>query len=302
MCSVLLAEPTNVNVSMQINRIAFYTGAESTFDIQVLFELEWFDDRLKFQGTECNSTSPVNFTIEGNEWHYSQMWSPNLRVARNKNPDVLDSKSLSQVMFLRISHTGQIRVHIRCSAAAALVPLPDCLSLFRSNANLFCPMDYRKYPFDSQTCEISIVSNDLSTDKMLLFWSSEGQITIDDNLFISSHSLESFSASSGEETIREEQFSMLSVKLHFKRQWGHHLLVVFFPSMLIVATSWLSFWVEITSPPARITLCVTTMLALVTVSKEVQQDLPKVPYIKVYSLYINYYIFILLLFYYTKGN
>lgn len=63
------------------------------------------------------------------------------------------------------------------------------------------------------------------------------------------------------------------------------MLTVFFPSMLIVATSWLSFWVEITSPPARITLCVTTLLALVTVSKDVQADLPKVPYIKATDLW-----------------
>ena len=146
-------------------------------------------------------------------------------------------------------------------------------------------MDYRKYPFDSQTCTISILSNDLSTEKMMLFWNDQEQLTIDDNLFISSHSLEKFEVTGGEETFRNEKFSRLSVKLYFKRQWGHHMLVVFFPSMLIVATSWLSFWIEITSPPARITICVTTMLALVTVSKEVQQDLPKVPYIKATDLW-----------------
>ncbi|KAH9393195.1 Glycine receptor subunit alpha-3 [Tyrophagus putrescentiae] len=275
---------TNVTVSAQLNRVAFYNDVDSTFDIQLLLELQWLDDRLTFLGSECNKTSKVSlslaedgstveevielvedFTIEGNEWHFSKIWSPKLRIARNKDAKGLDAS----VMFLRINSTGHVRVRMR------------------SNVHLFCPMDYRKYPFDSQSCIIKIVSNDLSAEKLMLRWTEDerAQLTIDDNMYISSHSLEFYSMSSGTSRVKGECFSDLSIELHFKRQWGHYMLTVFFPSMLIVATSWLSFWVEITSPPARITLCVTTLLALVTVSKDVQADLPKVPYIKATDLW-----------------
>lgn len=146
-------------------------------------------------------------------------------------------------------------------------------------------MDYRSYPFDSQSCRISIISNALTTEKLLLHWNVVEPFTIDESLYMSSHSLEKFQTLTEFQTIKNERFSMLTAILHLKRHWGHYMLVLFLPSMLIVATSWLSFWVEITSPPARITLCVTTLLALVTVSKEVRSELPKVPYIKATDLW-----------------
>ncbi|KAH9392795.1 hypothetical protein TYRP_005883 [Tyrophagus putrescentiae] len=271
---------TNVTVSAQLNRVAFYNDVDSTFDIQLLLELQWLDDRLTFLGNECNKTSKVSlslaedgstveevielvedFTIEGNEWHFSKIWSPKLRIARNKDAKGLDAS----VMFLRINSTGHVREQ-----------RPPLLS-----------DGLPQVPFDSQSCIIKIVSNDLSAEKLMLRWTEDerAQLTIDDNMYISSHSLEFYSMSSGTSRVKDECFSDLSIELHFKRQWGHYMLTVFFPSMLIVATSWLSFWVEITSPPARITLCVTTLLALVTVSKDVQADLPKVPYIKATDLW-----------------
>lgn len=67
-------------------------------------------------------------------------------------------------------------------------------------------MDYRKYPFDSQACTIKIVSNDLSLEKLVLKWTADEkeQLTIDDNLYISSHSLESYSMSSGHSKVKGE--------------------------------------------------------------------------------------------------
>ena len=100
---------------MQINQIASHNEAESTIDIQILFEMEWIDNRLKFNGTDCNNmnSSKENFTIEGNEWHLSKIWVPSLRISRNKLPNVLSSRSSTQIIFLRITHEGRIRVRMR---------------------------------------------------------------------------------------------------------------------------------------------------------------------------------------------
>lgn len=196
-------DPTTVvTVSMQINRVAL--NVESTFDIQILLELEWYDDRLKFLGNEClNTMSDGNFTIEGNEWHYSKIWSPNLRFARNKDPNVLSS----HVMLLRITSTGHVRVRIRYSLTIfSFVALTDLPAFFRNNINLFCSMDYRKYPFDTQTCNISLVSSDQTEEKLKLEWSKDQQLKIDDNLFISSHTLEFHKLDNGTKVIKNEKY------------------------------------------------------------------------------------------------
>lgn len=117
-----------MTVSAQLNRVSFYNDVDSTFDIQLLLELQWLDDRLTFLGNECNKTNKVSvtlaedgstveevielvgdFTIEGNEWHFSKIWSPKLRIARNKDAKGLDAS----VMFLRINSTGHVRVRMR---------------------------------------------------------------------------------------------------------------------------------------------------------------------------------------------
>ena len=264
---------------MEVKRLSVYNDLLATYDIMAMFEFEWVDERLKLQPEDCDNkdkfemntapkfSSKSNHTIlEGNSWHFNRIWSPSLRVARNDNSDILHNDPDSQILYIRVDITsGAVKVNVR------------------SRLHLFCPMDYRKYPFDTQRCSVTLLSNDLSSEKMILRWGK--QQTDIGRLYMSAHSLESCDHYEINETVSEEQFSALTVILQLRRQWGHHMLVIFFPSMLIVATSWISFWMEITSPPARITLCVTTLLALVTVSKEVQQDLPKLPYIKAADLW-----------------
>lgn len=69
-------------------------------------------------------------------------------------------------------------------------------------------MDYRKYPFDTQTCNISLVSSDQTEEKLRLEWSKvkDQQFKIDDNLFISSHTLEFHELDNGTKVIKNEKY------------------------------------------------------------------------------------------------
>jgi anionic glutamate receptor len=51
-----------------------------------------------------------------------------------------------------------------------------------------------------------------------------------------------------------DRVSRIKVLLHFQRDWYHHLLDMYLPSALFVMISWLSFWLEISAAPARVTL------------------------------------------------
>lgn len=148
-----------------------------------------------------------------------------------------------------------------------------------------CPVDYRKYPFDGQTCRIDLTSNELPNDQLSLRWIDDNPFIIDDSLYISSHSLDSHQIKTDTDIVDNQGYDRVLVQLNLKRKWVHYLFVLFLPSMLIVFTSWLSFWIEISSSPSRVTICVTTLLAMVTVGKESYKDLPKVPYIKAVDLW-----------------
>lgn len=60
------------------------------------------------------------------------------------------------------------------------------------------------------------------------------------------------------------EYSCLRVHLHFQRMFSYYLLQLYIPSFMLVIVSWVSFWVDKSSVPARVTLGVTTLLTITT--------------------------------------
>jgi hypothetical protein len=87
-------------------------------------------------------------------------------------------------------------------------------------------------------------------------------------------------------------FSSLKVKFHMKRRVGFFIIETYIPSCIIVALSWISFWIPPDSVPARVALGITTALTMVTISGSARAGLPRVSYVKA----IDWYLLICLLF------
>ena len=63
---------------------------------------------------------------------------------------------------------------------------------------------------------------------------------------------------------RVGEFSCLLGMLKLKRAIGFHLVQSYIPTALIVAISWVSFWIDRRAVPARVSLSFTTLLTLST--------------------------------------
>ncbi|ELU10292.1 hypothetical protein CAPTEDRAFT_124990, partial [Capitella teleta] len=61
----------------------------------------------------------------------------------------------------------------------------------------------------------------------------------------------------------------------------------YIPCILIVMLSWLSFWIDIKSVPARISFGLLTVLTMTTKSSEVASKLPKVSYVKAMDIWMT---------------
>ncbi|KAF0301364.1 Glutamate-gated chloride channel alpha [Amphibalanus amphitrite] len=83
------------------------------------------------------------------------------------------------------------------------------------------------------------------------------------------------------------QFSALSARFRLNRENGYHLLQTYIPTIMIVAISWVSFWLEQTATPARVTLGVTTLLTLTSLAAGVRSELPPVSYLKAIDVWIG---------------
>ena len=76
------------------------------------------------------------------------------------------------------------------------------------------------------------------------------------------------------------EYSCLKVQLVFKREFSYYLITIYVPSCMLVIVSWVSFWLDSKSVPARVSLGVTTLLTMSTQTAGVNRSLPPVAYIK----------------------
>jgi len=65
-------------------------------------------------------------------------------------------------------------------------------------------------------------------------------------------------------------------KIVMRRLITFHVIQTYIPTAMLVVISWLSFWLDAKSAPARIGLTITTLLTLFTMSNGARQDLPQV--------------------------
>ncbi|GMT17293.1 hypothetical protein PFISCL1PPCAC_8590 [Pristionchus fissidentatus] len=80
--------------------------------------------------------------------------------------------------------------------------------------------------------------------------------------------------------------------LRLQRAIGFHLVQSYIPTGLIVAISWVSFWIDRRAVPARVSLSFTTLLTLSTQGNGIRYALPPVSYAKA----IDYFYGVCMLF------
>ena len=80
------------------------------------------------------------------------------------------------------------------------------------------------------------------------------------------------------------EYSCLQVDLVFARELSYFMVTMYVPCIMIVVVSWFAFWIDHKSAPARVTLGVSTLLALSTTLASIQKSLPPVAYMKVTCL------------------
>lgn len=78
----------------------------------------------------------------------------------------------------------------------------------------------------------------------------------------------------------------MSTKFLLQRQLGYYILQEFIPTVLIVALSWVGFWIDERSVPARVSLGITTVLAITTLMFGIQSSLPRVGHVKAIDVYL----------------
>jgi len=81
-------------------------------------------------------------------------------------------------------------------------------------------------------------------------------------------------------------FPCLRAYIHLERRLRAYVLSTFLPSILIVLLSWVSFWIDLESVPARISLGILTMLTITTQSSVHLRNMPAVSFTKAIDVWM----------------
>lgn len=98
----------------------------------------------------------------------------------------------------------------------------------------------------------------------------------------------------------------MEIRLLLRRHIYYYVVEYFFPLALVVATSWISFWIDYRCTSARATLPVTTFLTLTSMAETLRaKDAGSLSYSTVFEIYINvctFYVFAALIEYAIVGS
>ncbi|KAJ8957454.1 hypothetical protein NQ318_004935 [Aromia moschata] len=231
------------------------------FKSHILVQLHYTDARLMY-----SNISPKRGNILGEEPLRNKIWIPHLIINNERESSLmgLDGKDV----FVQMSPSGEVRYS------------------YRMTTTFYCWMNLQKFPFDYQICNLQWVSWPYNNTNIILQWRKVRPFQLASNLHLTEFVLDDRWI---EETVASSSFNTggltgncSAVVFNFKlrREVGYYIMDYFLPSILLVITSWVTFWLQADASAPRMTLGASTMLSFITLNGGLSKSLPKVSYIK----------------------
>ncbi|XP_025409096.1 glutamate-gated chloride channel isoform X4 [Sipha flava] len=245
--------PCIVFVNMLVRSISRIDDYKMEYSVQLTFREQWMDERLKFN--DYNGKMKYLTLTEA-----SRVWMPDLFFSNEKEGHF--HNIIMPNVYIRIFPNGLVLYSIRISLT------------------LSCPMNLKLYPLDRQTCSLRMVSYGWTTDDLVFLWKEGDPVQVVKNLHLPRFTLEKFLTDYCNSKTNTGEYSCLKVDLLFKREFSYYLIQIYIPCCMLVIVSWVSFWLDQSAVPARVSLGVTTLLTMATQTSGINASLPPVSYTK----------------------
>lgn len=257
------ANATEVVFHVTVMSLDTIDESSMTYTCDVFFAQSWKDDRLKWRQDDNNTAKYRMLPIE---W-LTEIWRPDSFF-----------KNAKSVTFQTMTIPNHYIWLWKDKTILYMVKLTLVLS---------CPMHFKNYPHDTQTCRMQIESISHTTDELVFIWDPSIPLDVDKGIELPQLELTSTTNEDCTTEYSTGTFTCLEVVFKFKRRLGYYLFHTYVPTCLIVIMSWISFWIKPEAVPARVTLGVTSLLTLSTQHANSQKSLPPVSYIKAIDVFMS---------------
>ncbi|XP_069955929.1 gamma-aminobutyric acid receptor subunit beta isoform X3 [Cherax quadricarinatus] len=237
-------------------------GPSQDFTLDFYFRQHWTDPRLSFP-----DRGGLDELTVGSEY-LQKIWVPDTFFA-NEKKSYFHTATTSNEM-LRITNQGKVLRSIRLTITAS------------------CPMNLQYFPMDRQLCIIEIESFGYSMDHIRLSWhAGDRSVVIESDVSLPQFRVLGYNRKTIISSTSTGNYSRLLCEIMFVRSMGYYLIQIYIPSSLIVVISWVSFWLNRSATPARVSLGVTTVLTMTTLMSSTNAALPKISYVKSIDVYLG---------------
>ncbi|KAK5968052.1 Glutamate gated chloride channel alpha subunit [Trichostrongylus colubriformis] len=257
--------PVVVNVNTYIRSMSNIDFVRMQYNVQITFRQFWRDPRLAYGDMFPGNNVPKFIIIT----EKGLIWTPDTFFLNEKQAHRHEIDKLN--LMIRVHANGSVMYSERLSLT------------------LSCPMYLHKYPMDEQNCHMLLASYAFTTDDIVYRWDEQNPIQYHAQLNTSLPNFSLDSADTGECTSSTTtgEYSCIKAMFTMKRMFRYYLAQIYLPSTLLVVVSWVSFWLERTAVPARVTLGVTTLLTMTTQAAAINNSLPPVSYIKAVDVWVG---------------
>jgi len=234
--------PTRIEVAFYVIDLMRVIDRDETFEADVFAMASWKDPRLRGERVRIVPASEV--------------WMPNVVVFNERSV----SSRLPKVVEIRPDGTVSYRQRLIGTFASSL--------------------DLKRFPLDAQTLELRLVVYGNGVDEVVLVESTSIPSSRSPELAITDWEIgDPATETATFEPIPGFELSSLTVRLEARRLVGYFVVQMLVPLILIIAMSWVPFWIDPAIVNPRIGVSVTTVLTLIAYRFMIGGLVPKLPYL-----------------------
>ena len=234
--------PTRIEVAFYLIDLMKVIDRDETFEADLFTLASWNDSRLRGERVRVVPAADI--------------WMPNVVMFNERAV----SKRLPEVVEIQPDGTVTYRQRYIGTFASSLA--------------------LSRFPLDTQSLELRLLVYGHSVDEVVLVESASMPSARSSELGISDWEI-------GELVTEAATFipfpgierSSLTARFPARRLLGYYVVQMLIPLILIVAMSWIPFWIDPSIVNTRTTVCVTTVLTLIAYRFMIGNLVPKLPYL-----------------------
>lgn len=237
--------PVKVHVTIFIIDVDEIKSANQSFDANVYIQYRWQDQRLAHKGSQMIVRA------------LDEIWNPEIQIINRQKI------WLTLPAIVKISPQGEVVVRQRVWGSFSQ------------------PLKLHDFPFDRQSFFIQLAAIGYTQEEVEFVLDAKEKSGIAQELSVADWNILGWKAEPRDYKPTPSVNPTSGFAFHFEaeRKTGYFIIKVIIPLILIVAMSWVVFWIDPTESGTQITVAITTMLTLIAYRFAIDVNLPKVSYL-----------------------